>query len=125
MREIVWRAANNGWFEYPLGSRLHYFRFPVKYRILARDGVPSFFVRAGPRKLLPQPSPSVDAIEVLGDKVSKMITPEVKLHSLIKYFAVPKGEGDWRVVYNAGANGLNDCVWALHFICRRLTPCLG
>ena len=40
---------------------------------------------------------------------------EVKLHSLIKYFAIPKGEGDWRVVYNVGANSLNDCVWAPPF----------
>ena len=108
-------------FEYPLRSRLHYFRFPIKYRMLARDGVPSFFVRAGPQKLLPQPSPSADAMEVLRDKVAKMIKrrylapPEVKLHSLIKYFAVPKGEGDWRVVYDAGANGLNNCVWAPPF----------
>ena len=118
MREIVWRALNNGWFEYPFGSRLHYFRFPVKYRALARDGVPIFFVRPGPRQLHPQPTPSNEATLVLKDKVEKMIKrrylapPDAKLHSLIKYFAVPKGEGDWRVVYDAGANGLNECVWA-------------
>jgi hypothetical protein len=27
MQEIIWRAANNDWFEYPSGSCLHYFRF--------------------------------------------------------------------------------------------------
>jgi hypothetical protein len=24
MREVIWRAAGNDWFEYPTGSRLHY-----------------------------------------------------------------------------------------------------
>jgi hypothetical protein len=40
-------------------------------------------------------------------------TSPVKLH--IKYFAVPKGEEDVRLVYDATANGLNECVWSLPF----------
>ncbi len=58
---------------------------------------------------------------MLRDKIGKMVKkgyiapPESKLRFLIKYFAVPKGVGDWRVVYHAGANGLNDCVWATSF----------
>ncbi len=121
MREVMWRAANNDWFEYPTGSRLHYFRFPARFRTLARDGVPNFFVQSGPVQRLPQPTPTPEAVAVLRDKIGKMIKkgyitpPETKLRSLIKYFAVPKGEGDRRVVYHAGANGLNDCVWAPPF----------
>jgi hypothetical protein len=121
MREIVWRAANNDWFEYPSGSRLHYFRFPTKYRSLARDGVPNFFMSPGPRSRCPQPQPTPEATEVLKGKITKMIQrcylvpPDKDLLSLIKYFAVPKGEGDWRVVHHAGANGLNDCVWVPSF----------
>ena len=121
MRELVWRAASNEWFEYPFGSRLHYFRFPKRYRTLARDGVPNFFVAPGPTRKCPQPTPTTEAKAVLQDKITKMIQrryiapPESKILSLIKYFAVPKGEGDWRVVYHAGANGLNDCVWAPSF----------
>ena len=121
MREILWRAANNEWFEYPYGSRLHFFRFPVKYRALARDGVPNFFTSPGPTQRRPQPAPSPEAAEVLRMKILKMIQrryvvlPTSKISSLIKYFAVPKGEGDCRVVYHAGANGLNDCIWAPPF----------
>jgi hypothetical protein len=37
----------------------------------------------------------------------------IKLH--IKYFAVPKGEDDVRLVYDATANGLNECVWSSSF----------
>ena len=121
IQEIMWRAASNEWFEYPFGSRLHFFRFPKRYRALARDGVPNFFSSPGPTQRHPQPKPSAEAREVLRDKIAKMVkkhyivAPDFKLASLIKYFAVPKGEGDWRVVYHAGANGLNDCVWAPPF----------
>jgi len=46
--------------------------------------------------------------------------PDDSLEYWIKYFGVPKRilDGvvqDWRVVYYAGANGLNDCVWAPPF----------
>ncbi len=93
MREIVWRASNNGWFEYPFGSRLHFFWFPRKYSNLARDGVPNLFVRPGPRQLHPQPPPTLEAKAVLKDKVTTMLrrgylsVPDMKLQSLIKYFA--------------------------------------
>ena len=121
MREIMWRAAHNEWFDYPVGSRLHFFRFPTKYRALARDGVPNFFITPGPTQRRPQPTPTPEASEILRDKILKMIqrrylvTPSSKVASLIQFFAVPKGEGDYRVVYHAGANGLNDCVWAPPF----------
>jgi hypothetical protein len=121
MREIVWRSANNEWFEYPFGSRLHFFRFPRKYQQLARDGVPNFFVTPGPNTRRPQPQPTPAAAAVLQVKLTKMIQkryivePDSSPASIIKYFAVPKGEGDARVVYDAGANGLNDCVWSPSF----------
>ncbi len=43
-----------------------------------------------------------------------------KINSLIKYFAVPKRiigrvVQDWRIVFHAGANKLNNSVWALPF----------
>jgi hypothetical protein len=48
----------------------------------------------------------------------RYVTPvDGKIGSLIKYFAVPKGVVnditlDWRIVFHAGANRLNECVWA-------------
>jgi hypothetical protein len=42
-------------------------------------------------------------------------TSDVNLKSLIKYFAVPKGEDDIRLVYDAMANRLNECVWVPTF----------
>lgn len=121
VREILWRAANNEWFEFPFGSRLHFFRFPDRYQALARDGVPNFFITPGPTQRQAQPPPTSEAAPMLRDKIAKVIqrrylvTSSSKIASLIKFFAVPKGEGDCRVVYHAGANGLNDCVWAPPF----------
>ncbi len=126
MKEIMWRAANNDWFEYPSGSCLHYFRFPTRYQQQARDGVGIFFKDAGPASMKAQPPLKTDEKEVLSKKILKFIKkgyiapPENKIRSLIKYFAVPKGvlEGvvqDWRIVFHARANKLNDSVWAPSF----------
>ena len=62
----------------------------------------------------------------LAEKLKKVIdkryivVPKEKLKSLIMYFGVPKGvvDGvpqDWRIVYHAGANGLNDAIWVPSF----------
>jgi hypothetical protein len=67
-----------------------------------------------------------DEKEVIRGKVRKFVKkgyispPEQKVKSLIKYFTFPKGvlEGvvqDWRVVFHAGANKLNDCIWVPSF----------
>lgn len=125
-REIVRRALQNSWFEYTAGSRLHFFRFPTKYLTVARDGVPVFFTSPGPSAILPQHNMAASEREVLRKKILSMWqkryldAPVGKLKSAISYFAVPKGEAegviqDWRVVFHAGANRLNDCVWAPPF----------
>jgi hypothetical protein len=39
----------------------------------------------------------------------------IKVKLLIKYFIVPTGEDDIRMVYNATANKFNECVWVPTF----------
>ena len=39
MQEILWRAAENDWFEYPMGSTLLHFRFSLRYWTQALEGV--------------------------------------------------------------------------------------
>ena len=43
------------------------------------------------------------------------LTTGVDLKSLIKYFAVPKGLDDIRIVYDGTASDLNEAVWAPSF----------
>jgi hypothetical protein len=55
------------------------------------------------------------------DKILKLIKQRyllmtgIKVKSLIKYFAVPKGEDDIRLIYDVTANKLNKCVWVSAF----------
>jgi hypothetical protein len=44
-----------------------------------------------------------------------LLTTGINVKSLIKYFAVPKGEDDVRMVYDATASKLNECVWVPSF----------
>lgn len=136
LQEIMRRAANNDWFEYPAGSRLHYFRFPSRYQRAARDGVRVFFQDEGPSLMRRQPDLGPEEREVLHKKILKFIKkgyivpPRAgQVKSLMKYFAVPKGvlEGvtlDWRIVFHAGANKLNESVWAPSFVLPSLNSLL-
>jgi hypothetical protein len=124
--EILWRAAENSWFKYPLGSTLLYFCFLVCYRSLALEGVKELYKEKEPTSKHKQPLVGVEEKEVLQKKIQKFIDrrylPPIptKFESLIKYFAIPKGVignvvQDWRVVFHTGANKLNNCVCAPWF----------
>jgi len=121
IREILWGAASNDWFEYPMGSRLLFFRFPKRYRNQALHGVKVMYVGDKPNMFQCQPLMTADAKVVLQKKLGKIvakgyIAPTSKrVRSLIKYFAVPKGPKDWRILFDTGANKLNDAVWVPSF----------
>jgi hypothetical protein len=118
IQDILWRAAKNDWFEYPRGFRLIFFCFPKRYRIQAKRGVCVMYVENGPTSKQRQPPLKPDRKEVLQNKIIKfierkyIIPPCSRISLLIKYFTIPKGLQDWRIVFHAGANQLNDCVWA-------------
>ena len=73
MRDILWRAVNIIWFEYPAGYRLLYFRWPKKYQIEARDGVPVYFWEEGPKSMRTQTPIGLEETIVLRDKILKVI----------------------------------------------------
>ena len=77
-----------------------------------------FFETAGPTSRKSQPRiPNENRRRQVRSKVEKvlhwryMLTTGVKIKSLLKYFAVPKGEDNVQIVYDGTANGLNDAVW--------------
>ena len=119
---LLWHSSRADWFEYHSGSRLIHFRFPLRYRAMARDGVPVYFEKPGPSTKGKQPIISDPILrektrEKIGKVISRryLVTTEAPIKSFIKYFAVPKGEDDIRLVYDATANKLNDCVWVPTF----------
>ena len=123
IRNILWHASETSWFEYLAGSKLHHFRFPLRYRKLARDGVPTYFEKEGPQSKQRQPDIKPEMKEAVRAKILKVIRKRylvkvrtsLDIKSLIKFFAVPKGEKDIRMVYDATASGLNAAVWAPPF----------
>lgn len=122
LNAVLWHSTQGNWFEYKSGSALHYFRFPVFYQDIAKDGVPVFFEKEGPRTKRKQPKMSdTNMRRTVASKVGKVInrgyvmSSGIRLLSLIKYFAVPKTDTDYRIVYDATANKLNEAVWAPSF----------
>ena len=120
--EMLWHSVQSDWFEYRAGSKVVHFRFPKRYRKLARDGVPIFFEQPGPTTKGSQAHIADPGVrEQVREKVAKALqrrylySPSFPIKSHINYFAVPKGEDDIRLVYDATANGLNDCVWSPSF----------
>jgi hypothetical protein len=120
--DILWRAAKNDWFEYPLGSRLIFFQFPARYCTQAKRGVKVMYTCKGPSARWQQPPLKPDKKTILKKKIIKfvgkkyLVPPVGWIGSLMKYFAIPKGVidnivQDWRIVFHAGVNKLNDCVW--------------
>ncbi len=45
-----------------------------------------------------------------------LVTTGINIKSLIKFFAVPKGEDYIRMIYDTTANKLNNCVWVPTFL---------
>ena len=88
---------------------------------MARDGVPIWFEWPGPTIREAQPIISDPDLRAKAkEKITKVVrrrylsTTCINI-SLLKYFAVPKVEDDVRLVYNATANKLNECVWVPSF----------
>jgi hypothetical protein len=119
--DTLWRAAKNDWFKYSLGSRLIFFKFPACYCTQAKRVVKVMYTCKGPSARWQQPPLKPDKKAILKKKIIKfvgkkyLVPPVGWIGSLIKYFAIPKGvidniTQDWRIVFHAGVNKLNDCM---------------
>jgi hypothetical protein len=89
---------------------------------MAHDGVPIWFEWPGPTTREAQPIISDPDLRAKAkEKITKVVrrrylsTTCINIISLIKYFAVPKGKDDVRLVYDTTANKLNECVWVPSF----------
>lgn len=119
-RDALRRAVNSSWWEWSSGSACFFWRWPAEIRTHVRDGVPIHVEKKLPRYKQRQVFHlNEQGMEQLGKKVQKVTDrgylEEGFVGSLINYFAVPKGEGDIRVVYDGTKCGLNQSVWAPNF----------
>jgi len=120
-RECIWRATACDWWEWSLGSSLFYWRWPIYARVLARDGHPVWWIEDPPSCLKPQPKERDPEIrkqvqsKLENARQKRYIVPGT-VRNLTSYFAVPKGDRDIRMVYDASKSGLNNSVWVPSFI---------
>jgi hypothetical protein len=69
---------------------------------------------------MPSPTPHQGLRDLVQDKGQgqegiTMEVPGVSVKLFIKFFAIPKGEDNIRMVYNVTANKLNEAVWVPMF----------
>jgi hypothetical protein len=114
------RAMNTTWWIWDSGSALFFWRWPKDFQLKAQDGTPIRILGALPCNRSPL---SVEREAVIRKKMEAKLE-KVCLHgyllagrvaSLTGFFAVPKGESDICMVYDATKSGLNDSLWAPSF----------
>ncbi len=103
--------VHTSWFEFHAGSRLIFFCFPKVYQKMACNRLRVFFKQPGPTMREAQPVISDPKLQKMTkEKILKVVKCRylqmtgIKVKSYIKYFAVPKGDDDIRLVYNATVN---------------------
>jgi hypothetical protein len=120
-RDAVGRAANASWWNWDAGSTLFFWRWPKWSKKSVRDGItlfvdwkrmPSFWKR---QQWPTEPNSIAKLKKKLANVRAKKYIQPGFVKSLTSYFAVPKAKTDIRVVYDATACGLNDCLWAPNF----------
>jgi hypothetical protein len=123
MANLLWHSTHtSSWFEYNAGLHPVCFRFLERYHKEARDRVRPFFKKPGPTTCRAQPTIGEPGIHAkVMEKINKVIrrryllTFGITIKLYIKYFAVPKGEDNIRMVYDATTNMLNEAVWVPTF----------
>ena len=115
------RLNRSDWWSWKDGSTLMFWRWPERYRYSVRDGnklfirrryLPHYFAK----QRWPIDSNHRDKCkEKIVDVRRKRYVQEGKVESLTGFFAVPKGDKDIRMVYDATKCGLNSALWSPNF----------
>jgi hypothetical protein len=108
------------WWDWKVGSRLFFWRWPKEHRREARDGYVPYVQGPLPSYKRPQPAEKDIKLrnkvaEKLGTVRSRKYIAKGPVQSLTSYFSVPKGEQDVRIVYDASRSKLNQSLWAPNF----------
>ena len=118
--DCAYTVRKTTWFEWPEGSCLFFWRWQRSYKSNVRDGIPYWFKGSKPRAKKPQSYEQDD--EVRKRVREKLSTVRRRgyiragfVKSLIRYFSVPKGEDDVRMVYDCTSSGFNRWVWVPSF----------
>ena len=120
-RDCLTYTGKSTWWEWKAGSRLLFWRWPEHFTKEARDGIKVCWrshQRPGNRRLQPfitDKDTKARMKEKISDVREKGYIKSGRVKSLIRYFPVPKGEEDVRIVYDGTDSGFNDMVWIPSF----------
>jgi hypothetical protein len=121
VRDCVTRCANSTWWEWRDGSRLLFWRWPLAWRLEARDGSPGYHIGAPrPRRSFPNPPITEQwIVEKDEEKLMKLLLRRYlvpgEYRTAVPRFPVPKGADDIRVVWDLAKNGLNEHMFTPSF----------
>lgn len=109
-RDCLVKAAGASWFEWSMGSTPFFWRWSEDSRALIRDGHPPWMKGPLPHSVKPQRSERNPAVQhMIHNKLrnvhDKGYIGAGDVLNLTSYFAVPKGDSDIRMVYDASASG--------------------
>jgi len=118
--ECITSAMQSDWWEWHGGSRLFFWRWSPPHQQAARDGYPAFVKGPLPHNRKPQRAEQrPDVQKLMMEKLNKVrgrgYIQKMEVRSLTNYFAVPKGQDDIRMVFDATQSGLNAALWAPNF----------
>lgn len=119
--DAIRRALGGSFWEWSAGSTVIFWRWPRCLWKELRDGVAIWFRKRELPKYWRQQHWPKEAAEKtkLKEKLAKVVErgyiTRGFVRSLTGFFAVPKGEGDIRVVYDAMKSGLNNAIWTPNF----------
>jgi hypothetical protein len=118
-RDCMQRCGDATWWSWDGGSRPFFWRWPLDYQTVVRDGHPAWFTAPVVPWRRKQRAPAPDRFAMIKDKLDTIrrkayVTPG-KVASLMSFFEVPKGDDDVRMVYDGSASGLNEVLWAPWF----------
>ena len=115
--KAIKKVVNNSWFEWDNGSSMLFWKWLYNSRKCVTKCDRSWVIKNLPKTWGSPwlPSKYVERAKSI-EKVAKLINiyylEDGFVKSLTGYFAVPKGEQDISVVYNASKSMLNDALWA-------------
>ena len=119
-RMVIQRAVNSTWFEWDSGSALIFWRWPsysikdVKYG--GKIYISGKLLTSWEAQNLPRdPTNKRKLLEKVATVIHKGYLEDGLVKNLTSFFAVPKGDDDIRVVYDASKSGLNVALWAPNF----------
>jgi hypothetical protein len=119
--DAISRALAASFWEWDDGSTVFFWRWTKEHRNELRDGLKVWYQRAnlpsywGFQRWPEDPSHREQLQEKLSKVVRRRYVSPGLVKSLTSFFAVPKGVGDIRVVYDATKSGLNKAIWTPNF----------